>query len=282
MKKTSDGSINYKVLQLVLSEDCCDIGVYENFDNSTLYYSLLITSHPKFNQDIEGIRKDLDIELVNYPKNGTVGDVVGLISYFGLEKYQEILKRVLDLIVKYNLWDNWLEPLGVYIVSGVLPVAMVNNPIVWYPITEEGKITLSSTFTLLDDDADTNDFLLHYYRNRLRYPSISITEKVTSKNQLKEWIDENWDEKIEPELRKIPPRLKKAASVERLAIGLWLWKMRDKKEMSWEEIDDEINRLEKHDPDFFGNGENSFIPDKVKGPDLVYTAKMSLSDFYPL
>lgn len=280
MKKTSDSSINYKVLQLVLREDRCDIGVYENFDNSTLYYALIILSHPKLTHDAEEIRKQLDITLVDYPTDGDMGDVSGLTYYYGIEKYQQISIRVHELLTKYNLWNNWFVPFSVYVLSGVLPVAGKNNAIEWYPIMDKRHVLISSAAISWDDNE--YDFLERLYGERVKYPSLTFTEKISSKNQLKEWIDENWDEKIEPELRKIPSRLKKAASVERLAIGLWLWEMRDQKEMSWEEIDDEINRLEKHDPDFFGNEENNVVPDKVKGSDLIYAAKAALADFYPL
>ncbi len=281
MKKTDDSKVSYKILELVLRADRCDIWLFQNFDNSTLYYALLILGHPRFTRDIEAIRKELDIALVDYPIDKDISDISGLAYYYGLEKYQEISKKVHGLLAKYNLWDNWFVPLTTYVVSGVLPVAGKNNAIEWYPIMEKNHFFIGPTSANWDT-YDEYAFLENLYGERVKYPSISITEKLTSKNQLKEWIDENWDTLIEPELRNIPSRLKKAASVERLAIGLWLWEMRDLKKMSWEEIDREIRRVEDTSEGIWGDDKNDLAPTTAKGPDLIYSAKQALSEFYPL
>lgn len=281
MKKTSESDINFKIIELVLTEDRCDIWLFQNFDNSTLYYALLILCHPRFTRDIEAIRKELDIALVDYPFGKDISDISGLTYYYGLEKYQEISKKVHELLSKYNLWDNWFVPLAVYLISGVLPVAGKNNAIEWYPIMDKKHFFIGSASVSWDTD-DEYAFLENLYGERVRHPSIAITEKLTSKNQLKTWIDENWDNTIEPELRKIPSRLKKAASVERLAIGLWLWEMRDLKKMSWEEIDREIRHVEDKNDSIWGDEKNDLTPTTAKGPDLIYSAKQALSEFYPL
>lgn len=281
MKKTDDSKVSFKILELVLRADRCDIGIFDNYDNSALYYALLILSHPKFTRDIESIRNDLMIELIEYPHGSSLGDVMQIPWYHGPEKYQEILRRVIDLIKKYNLWDNWIRPLTVYVVSGVLPVAYGNEPIVWYPIMSEKNVTLSPTQFALEDDSDFS-LMQHYYGKRTQYPSIALTEKLTSKNQLKGWIDENWNTLIEPELINIPSRLKKSASIERLAIGLWLWEMRDLKKMGWEEIDEEIRRVQDKNKNIWGDEKNDLTPTTAKGPDLIYSAKQALSEFYPL
>lgn len=281
MKKTDDSKVSFKILELVLRAERCEISIFDSYDNSTLYYALLILSHPRFTRDIESIRKDLDIELIEYPHDSSLGDVMQIPWSHGPEKYKQVLRRVIDLTKKYNLWENWVRPLTVYVVSGVLPVANGNEPIVWYPIMSEKVVTLSPTAFALEDDSDFA-LMQHYYGKRTQYPSIAITEKLTSKNQLKAWIDENWDNTIEPELRNIPSRLKKAASVERLAIGLWLWEMRDLKKMSWEEIDKEIHRVQQVNKDIWGDEKNDLTPTTAKGPDLIYSAKQALSEFYPL
>jgi hypothetical protein len=287
MKKTSNKPLNRNILGLVLTSNRADLYNREECDNSIYYQMMLVRCHPRFTREIETIRKELGIKLIQYPNSGSMTVTTSPFLDFGMEMNQKILKRVVVLAEKYYLRDNWFDALMTYVVSDVLPIPSKDNAIELRPYNEgpSGLVDVKSfgIHLELNDELELGEAIIRYYKQLLKYPRIQITQKLTSKNQLKKWVDENWDQLIEPELRKMNSNIKPAASIERLALGLWLWELRDLKKKSWDQIDDEIDIIEASDPDFFGTDENTMItPDRAKGPDLIYTAKTKLGEFFPL
>jgi hypothetical protein len=286
MKKTRDEDVNQNILQLVLTSARCDLKIRDNYDNSALFYMMLILCHPKVAEDIALVRKKLNLDLLSYPCEGSIGDKISLPWHYGLEGYQNIAKKTLELMTKYNLGDNWQDVLMVYLVSDVLPVPMSSKGIELRPYNEgpSGLVGMRSfgSHLMLNDNEENGADIISYYQQLLKYPRIQITERLTSKNQLKNWIDENWDEKIQPQLKKMPSKIKPAASIERLALGLWLRELKEVRKLSWDQIEKQIDSIEDDNLDFFGVDESRMTPDRAKGPDLIYSAKSALAEFYPL
>jgi hypothetical protein len=286
MKKTRDEAINQSILQLVLTSARCDLEIREKYDNSALFYMMLILCHPKVAEDVSSIRKELDLNLLSYPRDGSIGDKISLPWHFGLEGYQNVSKKTLELMRKYNLSDNWQDVIRVYLVSDVLMEPKSDEGIEFRPYNEgPSELVDARSFgehLMLNDDEENGKDIISYYQQLLKYPRIQITERLTSKNQLKNWIDENWDEQIQPQLKELPSKIKPAASIERLALGLWLRELKEFKKMNWDQIEKQIDSIEDNNPDFFGSDENRMTPDRAKGPDLIYSAKSALAEFYPL
>ena len=87
---------------------------------------------------------------------------------------------------------------------------------------------------------------------------------------------------IKPELLKLPPRKKKRADINRLATGLWLRSLIKNENKSWSEVEEIISKIEENEPDMFGNDLNRNTPNSVSGPDLVYSAEKTLTEFFPI
>lgn len=271
--------INVKVLSLALPEDRFNLLSLQSLSMTTLFYGLVLGNHPTFINDINTIRKKLNIKKLNHPA-GVASDEQFSIPYSeGLDKHKKLFDEVNALLGKYQLWSNWQLPIEVMVFTGVLPIPQDNSQFVFHPVVNRREVELRET-KRLTDLYDFPQSEMAQYISRLGFPAIHITERMNKPNQLINWIKTNWDTIISPELQKLPARKKQRADIERLAIGLWLKEQRNSN--TWDEIEKKIDNFEISDPDFFGTEKTRITPNKVSGPDLIYSANETLAQFFPL
>ena len=274
-----------KILDLVLTKDNYDHLNQKWVSYFTVLYSLIINYHPEINKDINSLRDELTSKPLVYPFNsdtsflGNLGNVCELEFKLKNSKRDHLTISVRDLSKKYRLYGKeWERALKVKILTGILPAIFDKDKINWYspmnfPNKDENVVKVTGFFTKRE-----KKFI--ELAEKVDYPAIQITERLKSQNELIKWIKANWESTIQPEIERLPRRIKENASLFRFSIGLWFIKLQ-RLGKSWKDIDKLVSRIEDDDPNFFGK-DGKFTPNPIaKGSDFVYSAEKNLREFYP-
>lgn len=253
-----------KIFKLPYIKDYLDYKGLWLLDMKTFYseyelvLALLIIFHPTVIHDVQNIINKIKLkEFVPYPKIGNFVNLFKILEKIPAGKFTILESECKQMIKKYKLQINWLFPLMIMVLTGVLPI----------PYHEE-----SFDFFNKITDIKINDEL----------PCILIKRKPTSANELKNWIDENWEKVIKPVTDKLSTEGNKFSNTNaaKLALGLVFNKIGGKK-IGWNKVDDFITKIEEIDENFFGeNGECT--PDITELTKLAYESRIKLNEFYPI
>ncbi len=212
-----------------------------------LAYSLLITFHPKMIEEKEKIRASLRLPIYKYNMPLSDINLLCLLEQPGVwEKRMDLERMVEEVLTKFNLQEEWSLPLKIKVLTGVLPTLTETLPLFftnyYFPQLESPK-----AFNMPPGMEKCGEFI--GFRTR-KYPCLVITEAVRPETIVK-YVREKWKEEIEEKVEKLPKRFLAKIDLERFSFGTWLLDSKDNERLNWNEIIDEIDKLDEADEHLF-------------------------------
>lgn len=232
-------------------------------------YGLVLTYHPKIRENVNKVRKKLNISLLTYPKTRNMEALVDFLHELPESLSPKLQEEVNTLIKQYKLISVWELPLKIKILTNVLP----------FPY-EPSRLQFSYPVKLLDEYPNSLRLAMDILDagRRAAQPCIVITEYVKPDNIFK-YIKHNW-KTIEPVLASLPKRHFRGVDINTFALGVWIFIRRELEKQSWDEIDKAIDEITNQDEEFWGGKDST--PTRLECQKRLDEIKNDFNKIYPL